>query len=145
VAKQCQGLAQGIERELPELAQRKAPTELRTAAAYVRSQDAILLTQLPASAPRWAGLWVLPFAELSATEKPELGSARALGELGLKSRSAALLREARHTITRFRITLSVVSHTLANPKHAAATLFTKSEVERLALPSVHAKLVKALW
>jgi A/G-specific adenine glycosylase len=145
VAKQCRGLALGIERDLPELAQRKAPTELRTAAAYVRAEDAVLLRQMPADAPRWAGLWVLPFAELSATETPELGSARALGELGLKSRNAAVLREARHTITRFRITLSVVSHTLANPKHRAATLFTKAEVARLALPSVHAKLVKALW
>lgn len=145
VAKQCRGLALGIERELPELAQRKAPTELRTAAAYVRTKDAILLRQMPADAPRWAGLWVLPFAELSATETPELGSARALHELGLQSRSGTLLREARHTITRFRITLSVVSHTLSNPKHGAATLFTKREVERLALPSVHAKIVKALW
>lgn len=145
VAKHCRGLALGVERDLPELAKRKAPTELRTAAAYVRRGDAVLLRQLPADAPRWAGLWVLPFAELSATEEPALGSARALAELGLKSGGGSVLREARHTITRFRITLSVVSHTLGNPRHPAATFFTREQVEGLALPSVHAKLLKALW
>ncbi|RYZ06503.1 MAG: A/G-specific adenine glycosylase [Myxococcales bacterium] len=145
VAQQCRGLALGIERELPELAKRKAPTELRTAAAYVRRADAVLLRQLPADASRWAGLWVLPFAELSATESAPAGSARALTELGLKTNGGALLREARHTITRFRITLSVVAHTLSNPRHGAATFFTRREVEQLALPSIHAKLLKALW
>lgn len=145
VAKQCGGLALGIERELPELAKRKAPTELRTAAAYVRRGDAVLLRQLPADAARWAGLWVLPFAELSATESATTGSARALADLGLETGTGALLREARHTITRFRITLSVVSHQLENPRHRAATFFTRREVEQLALPSVHARLVKALW
>jgi A/G-specific adenine glycosylase len=68
--RQCLGLAQGIERELPQLAKRKAPTEVSTAAAYVRRGDAVLLRQLPPDAPRWAGLWVLPFAELSATRRP---------------------------------------------------------------------------
>jgi A/G-specific adenine glycosylase len=145
VAQHCRGLALGIERELPELAKRKAPTELRTAAAYVRKGDAVLLRQLPADAPRWAGLWVLPFAELSATETPESASTRALAELGLKGAPQAVLREARHTITRFRITLSVVAHALATPKRGAALFFEQSEVARLALPSVHARLVKALW
>ncbi len=145
VAKRCRGLALGIERSLPALAKRKAPTELRTAAAYVRKGDAVLLRQLPADAARWAGLWVLPFAELGATEAPELGSARALDEIGLRGDAKSVLREARHTITRFRITLSVVSHSLGNPRHRAATFFSRDEVEQLALPSVHARLLKALW
>jgi len=61
VAKQCQALAGGLERDLPQLAKRKAPTEVATAAAYVRRGNSVLLRQLPADAPRWAGLWVLPF------------------------------------------------------------------------------------
>jgi A/G-specific adenine glycosylase len=145
VAKQCRALALGIERELPELAKRKPPTELRTAAAYVRRRGAILLRQLPSTAPRWAGLWVLPFAELSATETPEAGSARALAELGLESAPQSVLREARHTITRFRITLSVVACSLGDAKHGSATFFTREEVARLALPAVHSRLVTALW
>jgi A/G-specific adenine glycosylase len=143
VAKQCRALALGKERELPRLAKRAAPTEVRTAAAYVRRGDTVLLRQMPADAPRWAGLWVLPFAELRSTEKAASGAVRALGELGLSGSAETTLREARHTITRFRITLSVVECKLA-PK-SRAKLFNRSEVEQLALPSIHAKLLKALW
>jgi A/G-specific adenine glycosylase len=142
VAKSCNGLAQGIERELPELAQRKAPTEVATAAAYVRRGDAVLLRQMPADAARWAGLWVLPFVELTAGETPLKGAERALSELALKGAGKAVLRQARHTITRFRITLDVVECKVPSRR---PTLFTARETEALALPSVHARLLKALW
>lgn len=142
VQDQCQALARGLERELPQLAKRKAPTEVATAAAYVRRGDAVLLWQLPPGAPRWAGLWVLPFAELSATETAAEGAVRALAERGLRSTAQATLREVRHTITRFRITLSVVKCSLDT---RGARYFTREEIEELALPSVHARVVKALW
>jgi A/G-specific adenine glycosylase len=144
VAKQCQALARGLERELPQLAKRKAPTEVRTAAAYVRRADRVLLRQLPADAPRWAGLWVLPFSELRATEPPAAGATRALDEIGLKSSAGATLRDARHTITRFRIVLSVVECALA-PRTRAPAFFTQNEVASLALPSIHSKLIAELW
>ncbi len=143
IAKQCRALALGKERELPQLAKRAAPTEVRTAAAYVRRDDAVLLRQLPSDAPRWAGLWVLPFTELSGTETATSGAVRALREIGLKGSAKATLREARHTITRFRITLSVVECAL--PPKSRARLFDRAEVEQLALPSIHARLLKALW
>lgn len=143
VAKQCQALAQGLERELPQLAKRKAPTEVRTAAAYVRRGDRVLLHQLPEGATRWAGLWVLPFAELTADEPPAAGATRALSQIGLKGTASATLRDARHTITRFRIVLSVVECALA--PNARATFFTQNQVKSLALPSIHSKLVAALW
>jgi len=143
VAKQCRALALGKERELPQLAKRAAPTEVRTAAAYVRRDDRVLLLQMPDNAPRWAGLWVLPFAELSGTETAASAAVRALADVGLKGSAKATLREARHTITRFRITLSVVQCALA-PK-SRAKLLTRPELERLALPSIHARLLKALW
>lgn len=143
VAQHCEALARGLERELPQLPKRKAPTEIRTAAAYVRRGDTILLRQLPPDAPRWAGLWVLPFAERAATESASEAALRALAELDLKANATATLREVRHTITRFRITLSIVECALARPK--AARFFTRREVAELALPSVHARVVKALW
>jgi A/G-specific adenine glycosylase len=143
VAKQCAALASGLERELPQLAKRAPPTEVATAAAYVRRGDAVLLRQMPADAPRWAGLWVLPFAELTRSEKAPAAAARALSEIALKGTAGTTLREARHTITRFRITLSVVECTLA--PRARATLFTRQEIEKLALPSIHSKIIAALW
>ena len=141
LAPQCAALALGMERVLPELAKRKAKAELSTAAAFVRRGDAVLLRQLPAQAPRWAGLWVLPFVELAGDETPLAGAERALDELELKGRARAVLRETTHTITRFRITLSVVECTTASRR---ARFFTAREAERLALPSVHARMLKAL-
>jgi A/G-specific adenine glycosylase len=143
LAKQCQGLARGLERELPQLAKRAAATEIATAAAYVRRGDAVLLRQLPADATRWAGLWVLPFAELARTEKAPATAVRALSEIDLKGSAEATVHEARHTITRFRITLSVVACTLA--PRSRATLFTRQQIAKLALPSIHSKIIAALW
>lgn len=143
VATQCAALAQGLERELPQLTKRAPPTEVATAAAYVRRGDAVLLRQMPADAPRWAGLWVLPFAQLARREKAPATALRALSEIALKGSAGATLREARHTITRFRITLSVVECTLA--PRSRATLFTREQIDKLALPSIHSKLVAALW
>jgi A/G-specific adenine glycosylase len=143
VAKQCRALARGLERELPQLAKRPAPTEIATAAAYVRRGDAVLLRQMPADAPRWAGLWVLPFVELARGEAPTAGALRALAELRQNATASATLREARHTITRFRITLSIVECSLV--PRSRATLFTREQVDALALPSIHSKIVAALW
>jgi len=145
VAKQCQALARGLETELPQLAKRKAPTEVATAAAYVRRGDGVLLRQLPADAPRWAGLWVLPFAELSPTEKASAGAVRALSEIGVSAAAKTTLRDVRHTITRFRITLSVVACTVTGRKGLPATFFTRRQIEQLALPSVHARTLEGLW
>jgi A/G-specific adenine glycosylase len=142
VAQQCQALAQGLERELPELAKRKAPTEVTTAAAYVRRGDAVLLRQMPREAPRWAGLWVLPFAELARGETPLRGAERALSELSLKGSARVVLKEARHTITRFRITLSVVECSVSASRQAR--FFEPGEVAKLALPSVHARVLSSL-
>jgi A/G-specific adenine glycosylase len=145
VRDQCLALRRGLERELPQLAKRKAPTEVATAAAYVRRGDSILLRELPPDAPRWAGLWVLPFAERSGSETAARAAARALGELELRGDAKTTLREVRHAITRFRITLSIVECTLKNPRARAARFFTRAEVAALALPSVHARVVEALW
>ncbi|HYJ08135.1 MAG TPA: A/G-specific adenine glycosylase [Polyangiaceae bacterium] len=143
---QCSGLEQGVERDLPELAKRKPPTAVQTAAAYVREGERVLLRQMPARAPRWAGLWVLPFVELGAGETPLVGAERALFELGSKGSARALLREARHTITRFRITLHVVGCELDERSTLASGvgLFSPLQIKKLALPSVHSRVLRAL-
>jgi adenine-specific DNA glycosylase len=98
---------------------------------------------MPASAPRWAGLWVLPFAELTDNESAPAAALRALAEIDLTGTAGEMLREVRHTITRFRLTLSIVACTLI--LRSRATLFTRQQIHELALPSVHSKLVAALW
>jgi A/G-specific adenine glycosylase len=145
VANQCQALAKGLERELPQLAKRKTPTAIATAAAYVRRASAVLLRQMPPDAARWAGLWVLPFAELSHTEGAPAAAVRALKEIGVAGAAGATLRQANHTITRFRITLSVVECTLTKSSANRGSFFTRERIAGLALPSVHAKIITALW
>jgi A/G-specific adenine glycosylase len=147
VREQCQALAQGVERDLPELAKRRAPTLVRTAAAYVREGERVLLRQVPLDAPRWAGLWVLPFVELGQAETPQQGAARALRELGVEGTAGTLLREARHTITRFRITLSVIGCQLGGRSTlpSGLGLFAPSQAHKLGMPSVHVRLLQALW
>jgi A/G-specific adenine glycosylase len=143
VAQQCAALARGLERELPQLAKRAPATEVATAAAYVRRGPAILLRQMPETAPRWAGLWVLPFVELSGAESPSAGALRALREIELQGTAGSTLREARHTITRFRLTLTIIECALAVRSRAA--LYTRQQIEDLALPSIHSKIIAALW
>jgi len=145
VAKQCQALAHGLETTLPALAKRKAPTEVATAAAYVRRGDKVLLRQLPADSPRWAGLWVLPFTELSRAEDPTAAAVRALSEIGIAAAAKARLREVRHTITRFRITLNIVECSLTTAHSRSTKFFAPQQVEHLALPSVHARVISSLW
>lgn len=145
VAKQCQALAHGLERELPQLAKKKAPTPIASAAAYVRRGDAVLLRQMPPDAARWAGLWVLPFAELSRTEAAPAGAVRALQEIGVAGAAGTTLREARHTITRFRITLSIVECKVTKSPGKRGAFVTREQIARLALPSVHTKVISALW
>ena len=81
--------------------------------------------------------------ELTRTETAPSGAVRALAEIGLAGGANEALREVRHTITRFRITLSVIECTLTS--RARTTLFTRQQIDGLALPSVHARVLKALW
>ncbi len=144
LAGKCAALAQGLERALPEPSARKAPTDLATAAALVERADSVLLRQVPENATRWAGLWVLPFVELASDEGALNGSLRALGELARGGKAQGVTAELRHTITRFRIRLSVVACSLparAKLLSASAGFFTRAEIRNLALPSVHARFL----
>ena len=84
VAKRLRGAPSRIwRRPCPSSRTRKAATLVATAVGCGRSPCAqLLLVRLPASAPRWAGLWVLPTVELGAGENPEQAVKRAARTLG---------------------------------------------------------------
>jgi A/G-specific adenine glycosylase len=146
LARHCVALSRGEQQELPELRKRRPATELRTAAALVARGSATLLRRLPDDSPRWAGLWVLPFVELAADEAPPAGALRALALLGIRAQALAQALALRHTITRFRIELSVVRCSLAPQSRlpSSAGFFTPADVEKLALPAVHARILRGL-
>lgn len=145
--KRCAARAQGLTERLPESRKRGAPTALSTAAALVTRGERVLLRQVPADAARWASLWVLPFVELAAGQTALEGAQRALAELGLHGRALELERELVHSITRFRITLSVVRCALAGraaPVRSDYGFYAPAALRKLALPSVHARILRGL-
>ncbi|HVJ19150.1 MAG TPA: A/G-specific adenine glycosylase [Polyangiaceae bacterium] len=144
--KSCAAQRQGLAETLPELPKRSGPTPVRAVAAVVRRKQGLLLCRLPADAPRWAGLWVLPTVELGPRETPEHGTARAVRELaGAGVEVGPRLATLTHTITRFRITLEAYEGTLGRARLAAAAAWKQpAELAELALPAPHRKLLAKL-
>jgi A/G-specific adenine glycosylase len=143
----CKAHRLALEEKLPELPERKAVTAVRAVAGVLRRADEILLIRLPANAPRWAGLWVLPTVELDAGETPENGVRRAVRELAageavVERRLASLS----HTITRFRITLEAYACSLRKVARTRNVTWRRpGELSELALPTPHRRLLaKAL-
>ena len=146
----CQGKEQGLEARLPESAPRKKPTAVRMAAAVISRDDRVLVLKLPPDAPRWAGMWQFPNAELGRGETPERAAARAVKAVsGLSVEIDALATVVRHSVTRYRITLDVyrgrAARGTAEPRGVAAVAWkSRAELEALPLPSAHRKIARAL-
>jgi A/G-specific adenine glycosylase len=148
VAKGCAAKARGNVLALPELPERRAATPVRAVAALIERAGRVLFHRLPSNAPRFAGMWVLPHAELGAGETPEHAARRAAREHGRVEVSVGEKRASlTHTITRFRITLDA---------YACAPLTTQrkrtedlewrapTEISDLALPTPHRRLLQKI-
>ncbi|MEO6600158.1 MAG: NUDIX domain-containing protein, partial [Polyangiaceae bacterium] len=101
------------------------------------------VTRLLPDAPRWAGMWLFPNAEVESGETPEAAVERALqGCAGLRAQPMGIVCVVRHTVTRFRITLD--AYRTSAPRGAAKAL-TVAEVAwkrpadlgDLAMPKAH--------
>ncbi len=146
----CVARRDGLVEKLPELPARPKPTRVRAVAVAVRDGKRVVLVRLPASAPRWAGLWTFPHVELEPNETRAAAAERAVhGALGVKAHIGVELARIEHTITRFRIALELVEATLPGnvlrgalrAEHVVRAL--PSELSRHAMPAPHRKL--AVW
>lgn len=143
VARACVAWKEGLTARLPELPERRAATEVRTAAAIVRSGAKVLVRRVPDGARRWAGLYTFPFVELERGETAGAGAERAARDAGLTVRAGERLTVVRHTITRFRFTLEVLAATRrAGTPRAGAELVEASALGELAMPAPHRKLAR---
>lgn len=140
--KPCVARATGRQLELPELARRPKPTAIAMAAAVVEERGRLLVTRLPADAPRWAGLWQFPSAELGAGESAE----RALGRvLGVPVRVGERLERVKHSVTRYRVTLDVYRCTLSKrPRGGELAWVRPAELGELAMPAAHRRIAEKL-
>ena len=106
LASRCAALEQQLTDVLPELPAREKPTQVHMVAAVIARGERVLVTKLRGDAPRWAGMWLFPHAEVGARETPENAVKRATTEsVGLHAEATGIVCVVRHTVTRFRITL----------------------------------------
>ena len=146
----CLALEQGLVLELPELPARAKPTKVHMVAAISMRGQRVLVTKLRDDAPRWAGMWLFPNAEVASTETPEAAVQRALLEsVGLCGEALGILCVVRHTVTRFRITLDAYR---TNASAGTAKKLTVAEIawknpgelEALAMPKAHRAIARRL-
>jgi A/G-specific adenine glycosylase len=154
VARDCKARAEGDPVRYPETAPRAKVTNVRTLAALAERAGRVLVVQLSSRAPRWAGLWVFPFAEESSqprTRGAEHTAALALQSYaGLSASATSRLHALVHHITRYRIELELwavsVARGRAKPSGDSAQLdwVTVPDLEQLAMPAPHRKLARWL-
>ena len=135
---------------LPELPTRAKATPVHVVSAIASRGGRVLVTKLRPDAPRWAGMWLFPNAEVGPDETAEAAVARALfSSVGLRGEAAELLCVVRHTVTRFRITLDAyrtrVSAGVAKALTVSEFAWKKpQELLALAMPNAHRRIATAL-
>ncbi len=98
---------------------------------------------------RWAGLWEFPHAAILPGESAARAAARFLDELSLKADLGNEIVVLKHTVTRFRITLSCMAGTyrgghLKNKLHIKSQWLTLESSARLPVSSPQRRLVEVL-
>ncbi len=150
VADHCQARAAGLVDLLPELPARAKATPVHVVSAIATRRGRVLVTKLRADAPRWAGMWLFPNAEVGSAETPENAVARALlTAVGLRGEATGLVCVVRHTVTRFRITLDAyrtsVSGGVAKPLTVSECAWKQPhELLALAMPNAHRQIAERL-
>lgn len=150
VANHCRALAEGSVETLPELPTRAKATPVHVVSAVALRGGRVLITKLRADAPRWAGMWLFPNAQVDTNETPEAAVERALrSTVGLQGKAGSLLCVVRHTVTRFRITLDAYRATVSSGSARAITVSEcawkrPEELRDLAMPKAHRRIATML-
>jgi A/G-specific adenine glycosylase len=144
VARRCKALEDGTVDDLPETARRPAPTAVARVAAVLTSGDRVLVTRVPPDAPRWAGMWQFPNADVAKDETALDAAKRVAKEAtGRAARGLTLGLTVRHSVTRYRITLDVFR---AEVRAARAPSFGKwtarTGLDEFAMPSAHRRIAR---
>ncbi len=128
---------------IPNLGNRQKATRRRFASFVVEKQGRYLVRRRPSGVVN-AGFWEFPNFELGHEAK--LTNSIARKSLGFSTARFTKLLHVNHTITRYRISMEVFKAEL-NGTEVPATLGrwqTLAQLQRLAFPSAHRKIVDAL-
>jgi A/G-specific adenine glycosylase len=146
----CLARKLGMKAELPELPLRPEPTPLHMVAAIIERRGRLLLVKLPHDASRWAGLWQLPSSEVRKRETAEAAAVRTSRDLvGLTATVGEHFLRVRQAVTRYRVTLDAYRCRAERGRARALGVAdvgwkTRNELEELAMPAAHRRLVRAL-
>jgi A/G-specific adenine glycosylase len=152
----CQARELGLTARLPETRKPPPVTEVKMAAALILDAGRVAVVKLLPSAARWASMWQFPNVEVGADETLESAAERAARELAeLRIDAGSELTTVRHSVTRYRITLTALSCRLQKaarvPKANQRPLLVEElawkrvrELQALAMPAAHRRLAQAL-
>jgi A/G-specific adenine glycosylase len=106
----CQANLQGNQDQIPTRAAPVDVTHIEEVAVIVRKRDRLLLVQRPDSG-RWARMWEVPHVEVNCMEPHAEAAQRLLDALDLTGDIAGEIAVIRHSVTRFRITMTCLQVT----------------------------------
>jgi len=106
LAARCVARQRGQQESIPARTPPPESLAIQEAAVVLRRGPEVLFVQRPPDG-RWAGMWEFPHGPLLEDESHEAAAARLLHQLtGLHAKVGSELLSIRHTITRYRITLT---------------------------------------
>lgn len=139
---ECAAFKAGRIEQIPNLAPRTAATSRHYMAFVIEHRGRFLVRQRPEGIVN-AHLWEFPNIEIKQTEKPA-GAAQKL--LGFSPKSLEKLCTIKHSITRYRITLTACRVTLnsaeANRAARLGRWVSLPQAHRLAFTSAHGKILR---
>jgi A/G-specific adenine glycosylase len=141
VKKQCVAFAENRTEELPNLGKRDAATARNFFAFVLEHNENFLVRQRPAGVVN-AHLWEFPNAEVGGNQMDAVAVFQA--EFGFVPEKISPLITVKHSITRYRITLSAFVISLPTlPKKIVGVWKSLAQIQLLAFSSAHKKLASA--
>jgi len=148
VLRHCIAGTQGLAEQLPELAKRPKTQKRHVTLLFATRHGKVLLRQQPEGSTHWEKLYVLPYVETeSGSAKKRCAEARAFAQtLSAKAELVATQPVAKLTypITRFRFDAIAYEVTNVPSGSRAGKYHSLAELEQLALPAPHRKIVNQL-
>ncbi|HZZ76868.1 MAG TPA: A/G-specific adenine glycosylase [Gemmataceae bacterium] len=140
----CLAHRAGRQHDIPRRPDAVEITLIEEVAIIVRKRDRVLLVQRPDTG-RWAGMWEMPHAPTDANS-PDVAALCLLDSLGLTGDIVGPLTTIRHSVTRFRITMTCLQaqHRSGRPNAASFAWVRPHELSTYPLATPQRRLAQVL-
>ena len=142
--KNCAALKSNLVDLLPNLEKRASATKKHFAAVVIEADGRFLVRRRPGGGVN-AHFWEFPNIEVSAAPANKSLTSQFKKSFGLELKNLKLLQELRHSITRYRITLTVYRAKLVSPPktdvHSNSSWASMTELHSLPFTAAHRKII----